>query len=178
MRVVISGTPGVGKSSVSKELAKRINAVHLNLNQLIKEKSLHEGTDKKLKTRLVGIDKLSGYLSRYLEKFDKDVIIDSHLAHLLPEELVDVVFVLRTDPMVLKERLKKEGFAEEKIKENLEAEAIDVCLVEALEKHEKVHEIDTTNKAPERIATEILDCLEGKRELKPGKIDWSEYLLK
>ena len=47
----------------------------------------------------------------------------------------------------LEMRLKSRGYSEEKIKENIEAEALDVILVEAFEWCKKVFEVNTTGKA-------------------------------
>ena len=58
----------------------------------------------------------------------------------------DLVIILRCRPDILKSRLVKRGYRGEKIQENVEAEALDVILVETLEIHPPGHilEIDTT----------------------------------
>ena len=45
----------------------------------------------------------------------------------------------------IKKRLVKRKYSKEKIRENLDAEILDVCLVEALENKHKVKVVDTTN---------------------------------
>ena len=57
--------------------------------------------------------------------------------------------------------------------ENVEAELIDVILVEALE-CKKIYEIDTTNRDAKEVAKIIDELIKGEDidKFKPGKIDW------
>ncbi len=177
MIVLITGTPGTGKSSVAKLLAKRINVDVISIARTLDE-SVCAGYDTKRKSKIVDIKKLARKIKDIIRASRKrakdiDIIIEGHLSHLLP--FGDVVIVLRAHPKVLERRLKKKKYAKAKIAENLEAEALDVCLIESLERHKKVYEIDTTNKKPHEVASAIVGILEGKGEAyAPGKIDWSE----
>lgn len=106
----------------------------------------------------------------------ENTIVVGHFSHLL--DIEGIVVILRTEPKELRKRLREKGFNKSKIEENLEAEALDVCLIEAIEKHREVYEIDTTNKNPEEVAEEITEILKGKGgKYKPGKIDWSYHIL-
>jgi len=60
----------------------------------------------------------------------------------------------------------------EKTSENLEAEALDVILVEAVEFCSRVDEIDTTGRSPSEVSELVTRIIEGKLELPPGKVDW------
>jgi len=61
------------------------------------------------------------------------------------------------------------------VKENLEAEALDVCLVEAVERYDEVYELDTTGRSPEETAAAVEEIIKGKGgKYRPGKIDWAE----
>ena len=35
--IIITGTPGTGKTSIARELAKRLNAVHIDLSRYVIE---------------------------------------------------------------------------------------------------------------------------------------------
>jgi len=102
--------------------------------------------------------------------------VEGHLAHLLP---CDRVVVLRCRPGRLLERLRSRGYGEAKCRENAEAEALDVSLIETLERHEPagVLEIDTTAAPPMRVAGLIEGFFLGRVAPSHGGIDWSEYLL-
>ncbi len=171
MIMLITGTPGTGKTAVSELLAKNTGADVLKISDFATD-DVTEGMEGE--TRIVNIEKLERKIKGHISG---SAIIDGHLSHAM--HLGDLVVVLRTDPRVLERRLEEKGFDREKIRENLEAEALDVCLVESLERHENVFEIDTTDKRPEEVADDILKIIDGRgEEFGPGKIDWSEILFK
>jgi adenylate kinase len=102
------------------------------------------------------------------------VAYEGHLAHLLP---VDAVWVVRCDPAVLRGRLEGRGYPEAKVRENLEAEALDLILQEALGQHRRVVQRDGTRRTPGELyaafADHPLDSLKGP-DLEP--VDWSDQL--
>ncbi|NOZ81872.1 MAG: AAA family ATPase [Candidatus Micrarchaeota archaeon] len=149
--VALTGTPGTGKTEVSRLLEQRGFRV-LHLNDLVREKSLHSGFDTARKCLVVDMKIVADYLKENPTDFD---VIESHLSHLLPDELISGVIVLRCEPETLKKRLEKKGWDAEKIRENVEAEMIDLIAWESRQKHENVVEIDTTFKTPETVAEEV-----------------------
>jgi Cdc6-like AAA superfamily ATPase len=44
--ILISGTPGTGKSTLAKEAAEKTGMTYLNVGDLIKEKGFHAGKDE------------------------------------------------------------------------------------------------------------------------------------
>ncbi|MEE8358857.1 MAG: adenylate kinase family protein [Candidatus Hydrothermarchaeales archaeon] len=167
MIILITGTPGTGKSSTVRSLSKKINKELISINDL---EGIYTGVDEERGSNIVDMKLLQDKLQDMIKG---DTIIEGHLSHLLP--FGDIVIVLRTHPEELRGRLKERGFGKDKIQENLEAEALDVCLIEALENHREVYEINTTEKSPEETATAITKILGGKTdEFRPGKFDWSE----
>jgi len=87
--------------------------------------------------------------------------------------------VLRCSPDVLEARLAARGYAREKVRENAEAEALDVILFETLEVHpqETVLEIDTTDRSPAETADLIEGFIQGTVPPSSGSFDWSAYLM-
>ena len=180
MFVALSGTPGTGKSSVSALLQKEGYTI-VSLNELAIEKKFISGIDKERNSKIIDIDRLNYYINKRYKT--KDIVfIEGHSAHLL--KIVDKIILLRCHPKKLKKRLEEKGWNQEKIKENVEAETIDVILCEAVETYpeENIFEIDTTDKKIEDVALAIIEI--AKRNFKPtkkyniGKIDWSEEILK
>ena len=171
MKIGITGTPGTGKSAVCKILKKYYPVI--DLNQLIKEKKLYTSKDHQRNTLITDIDALVKYVLNYVAYWDvkNTAICEGHLAHYLP---LDLVIVLRASPSDLRRRLSKEGFDEAKIKENVEAEALDVILVEALERNDNVYEIDTSEKSVAEVANCIMEIINGSNKYCPGSIDWSK----
>jgi len=167
MIILITGTPGTGKTAVSELLAKNTGTGILKISDFATD-DVTEGAEGE--TRIVNIEKLESKIKGHISG---RAIIEGHLSHLM--RIGDLVVVLRTDPGVLERRLEKKGFDEKKIRENLEAEALDVCLIESLERHKNTFEIDTTDKRPEEVVGDILKIIDGRgEEFRPGKIDWSE----
>lgn len=173
--IIITGTPGVGKTSVSAALASRIDAQLVSLGELIRKEKLYIGFDKERDTLIADIGKISRRVSEIISKAQKDIIIEGHLAvEVTPAEEASIVFVLRRNPEELKRILEERSYTERKIMENLAAEILDVCLFEAVKKFgvEKVCEIDVTSKSVDEVVQEILDVLGGLRERRVGVVDW------
>jgi len=146
MRIALTGTPGVGKTSVAKKVSKILGLEHVNVSKRALEIGAAAGEDEG--SILVDLD----ILKETLEKMD-NIVIDSHFAEVFDS---DFIFVLRCEPKILFERLKRRSYPEKKVKENVEAEILDYCLIHALENHpaEKIFEIT------ENPAEEILSIVE------------------
>lgn len=56
--IIITGTPGVGKTSHCHVLAENTGLKHLLLNQLVKDKSCHEGWSEEFQSYIVDEDKV------------------------------------------------------------------------------------------------------------------------
>jgi adenylate kinase len=164
MLIALTGTPGVGKTTVAEILRKRGYKV-LSVNELAERFDCIIGEEECCK--IVDVDELA---EKVKELRNGVIILEGHLSHLLNP---DMVIVLRCNPLELKKRLESKGWSEEKVLENVEAELTDVILIEALDSSENVYEIDTTNLSAEEVADVVEMIIEGKgEEFKPGKIDW------
>lgn len=153
MRLCITGTPGTGKTTIARLLAKRLGWKLIGLNNLAEEKKLYCGYDKKRKAKIVDIGRIKEEAGKIKEK---NIVMESHYAHDMP---CDLIIVLRASPKELRERSKKKGWSNEKIMENVEAEIMEVCMQEALDTGTKTMEIDTTGKTPEQTAGVIIKKL-------------------
>jgi adenylate kinase len=109
-------------------------------------------------------------LAKHLARLDPDetLILEGHFSH----HFADWSIVLRLAPPRLKSRLEARGYSAEKIKENLEAEALDVILVEAVEFCDRVDEIDTTGKSTPEVAELVARVIQGRLKLAPGQVNW------
>lgn len=166
MIIIITGTPGTGKTTTANFLSKKLNCNCIHISDIADEACIRTEGDSKI----IDIKKLSKKIKKMIQG---SAIVEGHLSHLLG--IGDIGIVLRTHPKILKQRLLKHGFKGEKLRENLEAEALDVCLIESLERHKSVYEIDASEKTPSGVAEDILRILKGETdEYKTGKIDWSE----
>jgi len=143
----------------------------VHVNDLVERYHASVGYDRKRKTKEVDVSKLA----RSVAKLEGDLILEGHFSHMLKP---DLAVVLRCSPKVLERRLRKKGWEEKKIRENVEAEAVDVVLIEALENVPEVREIDTTKMKPSQVAKAIDAIVAGERQkYRVGNVDWSEEVL-
>lgn len=174
--ILVTGTPCVGKTSVSRLLASKLNAEYVNLTDLAIREGLISGKDKERDSIIVDENKMRKKLHELIDSSNKkDIVIDGHYAvSVVPKNLVTYIFVLRRDPVELKKLMQSSGFTDRKLWENLASEILDVCLVDALNVHseEKVCELDNSGKSVEEIVSEILTVLERHKKCGVGLVDW------
>jgi len=166
MEIALTGTPGTGKSTAARLVDAGFRVI--DLNGIIKD-GYNIGADPERGSLIADLDRLEGYV----EKLHGDYIIEGHVSHFLP---ADLVVVLRTSPAVLRKRLAERGWSRPKIDENVEAEALDVILVEALEMNDRVCEVDATSMTPEQVAEAVREIAGGTDKYKPGSVDFSGEL--
>lgn len=174
--VLVTGTPCVGKTSVARSLAERLNALYINLTELAMRENLVLERDEKRSTVIVDERRMKRFIGKIVENCrEQAVVVDGHYAaSVVPKKLATHVFVLRRDPVELRKFMERAGFASTKLWENLAAEILDVCLVDALKAYgsEKVCEIDASGKSVEEVVAEILQVLNGSRKCHVGIVDW------
>jgi adenylate kinase len=141
--IIVSGTPGTGKTTLSKEISSRFNLAYVDVNEIIKENKLSEGFDEKRNCEIIDTDKLNEILIEQIRNSDKLLVIDSHLSHYLPKMYVKLCIITKCDLGELKKRLLKRGYSEDKIRENLDSDIFDVCLTDAQEFGHNVYVVET-----------------------------------
>lgn len=174
--ILLTGTPCVGKTTIARQLSKKLDALYINLTEFAEEENLTLGQDKERKTFIINEDKMRKKLRQIIGTTEKsNIIIDGHYAAaVVPQSLATRIFVLRRNPVELRTFMEKCGFQGSKLWENLASEILDVCLVEALREHEKerVCELDVTGKTVENVVTEILATLDSRKKCRVGCVDW------
>ena len=175
MFIALTGTPGCGKTSVSRLLENEFGYRVVHLNELIRSENLFVEKDKQRDCVVTDLDVVKKRLS-VIEESENPVIIDSHMAHLI----ADVSIVLRTAPNELRNRLEKRGYQPAKVDENIEAECLDVILVESVENCEMVFEVGTTGRSISEVGVDVKEIIDGISsghppidKFKPGAFDWS-----
>jgi len=165
--IIVTGTPGTGKTAIAKKLAKRLKYYYLDVNKLINKYKLSEGYDRKRKTRIVDIAKLNKKLIKIILFFKKyNFIGDALLSR-----------------QTFKKTLKKLNITKNKIKKHngividshlshyLPRKYVDFCIVtkcsiEELNKRLKRKKFNK-NKIQENIQAEIFNvCLEEAKRKK------------
>ncbi|MBL7160684.1 MAG: adenylate kinase family protein [Candidatus Aenigmarchaeota archaeon] len=152
--VAITGTPATGKTSIAKALAKKLGWKLVELNKLAAQKGCFCGYDRQRKVKIVDVEKVK----KQVQKLPGNLVIESHYAHDLPN---DLTVVLRCSIAELRKRMEKKGWTHEKIEENAQAEIMEICKSEALELNRNVLEIDTTRKNPGDLVGDIEKTIKG-----------------
>lgn len=144
--IIVTGTPGTGKTTVAMRLAKKMEYEYVDVNKVISRDKLSEGYDRKMKCKIIDEKKLSKALLRMIKGADNGLVIDSHMSHHLPASSVDICVVTKCNLKLLKGRMTRRKYSADKIKENLECEIMDVCLNEAEEDGHKTLIVETDKK--------------------------------
>ncbi|KAK7582770.1 hypothetical protein V9T40_014215 [Parthenolecanium corni] len=133
--ILITGTPGVGKSTLCSEVLKCVDFEWLEISKIAKSRDCLSGYDEKLHCPILDEDKIIDELDPIVESGGK--IIEYHGCDFFPERWFDVVFVLRTNNTVLYDRLKERGYNDLKIRQNVECEIFQSILEEAMESYDQ-----------------------------------------
>ncbi|KAF7320251.1 Adenylate kinase isoenzyme 6-like protein [Mycena kentingensis (nom. inval.)] len=129
--IVITGTPGTGKSTHCQFLVDEspVPLRHINIGDWVKEKGFYTDYDDEWQSYTVDEDKLLDELEPIVS--EGGVILDWHTCDTYPERWPDLVVVLRCDHTLLWERLEKRNYPLKKIQENNQAEIMQVVLDDA-----------------------------------------------
>ncbi|KAH3902648.1 probable Putative adenylate kinase FAP7 [Saccharomycodes ludwigii] len=140
--IIITGTPGCGKSTTCELLMRKLESdnynkdaeySYFNISEYAKENKLLEGYDESRKSHIIDEDKLLDELEPLMRQ--GGCIIDWHCNDIFPERLIDLVVVLRCDNGKLYDRLNKRGYHLSKIQENLDAEIMGIVYQDALDSY-------------------------------------------
>ena len=129
--ILVTGTPGTGKSCTCALIAEATGLKHLEVGELVKQESYPEGWDEEFQSYTLDEDRLLDGIEQSMEA--GGMVVDFHGADLFPERWFDLVLVLRANNTVLFDRLTERGYAQNKITENVECEIMQVVLEEVRE---------------------------------------------
>lgn len=134
--IIITGTPGTGKSSHAQLLKENIPELTvIDVKEVAKENNCIIGYDEERKSQIVDEDRVVDALENQLE--EGGLVIDWHVCDAFPESQIDLVVVLRTESGILYDRLKERKYEESKIQENLDAEIMEIVLNDAREQYDE-----------------------------------------
>ena len=169
--IAITGSPGVGKTTISSMLATKGWKVN-TVAELAKTFDCEGDYDELMGCVEIDIHKLA---ERFLMEPNDNLIIDGHLAHFLA---VDAIVILRCEPSQLRARLESRGYPQSKINANLEWELIAGTWSEIVEFDIDVPilELDSSTLSAEELIKRLQDWIDGdfKRNstIISNAIDW------
>lgn len=144
--ILVTGTPGVGKTMVSQALAKQLKMEHMGVSQMAASLGAHEAWDEARACHVLDEDAVLDAMEPKLGA--GGVVVEYHACELFPERWFDLVLVLRARTEVLYDRLKARDYAEDKLQENLQCEIMQVILEEARESYANEIVIELQNETP------------------------------
>jgi len=167
MRIVITGSPGTGKSVIARKLSSTMDLNLIDIAAIARSSGLVG------KNHEVDLGKLSRKLF-FLKKED-DFIAEGHLACEIKLPC-DLILALRCRPDILARRLKKRKYGKEKILENTLAEALDYCS----QRVEKVYgrkplELETSGRTIIDSLALLKKAIKNKKKT-IDSVDYSDYL--
>jgi len=183
MIIEITGTPGTGKSSVTKIVAKKLDARLIDIKKIVDEKRIYKKSNGEKEVDVKKLQKVIDNeikIASTLKPLAPSIIIEGHLACELKIP-ADYLFVLRCRPDILEKRLKKRKYSQKKTDENLLAEMLDYCLQRAetnkktFKERVNIVEIETANRSINQVVTIMLAVI-NKRKKKVDKVNYSKYL--
>ena len=132
VRIAISGSVGSGKTTLAKELGKKLSYEIIHLNELAKKYKIEEIKD--LQTFDFDLDSLLDDFEDVLKQGKyNNCSIESHFSQYINPELIDVLVIVNRDLKELKQEYKIRNYNTQKIQDNLEVESFNLCFYEAEE---------------------------------------------
>lgn len=165
MSVVITGSPGVGKHTISKKIAESLQCPIVDINKVVVEAGLADSDG-------VDTDILSGMIG-YTPGVS---VITGHLApYVLDANRVRIVVTLRRSPYELVGVYESRGYGEEKIRDNAGSEILGTIAAYSHGKFgEKAFEVDTTESSVDESASAVMSAISG--DAPHTRIDWLEQV--
>lgn len=153
--IIITGTPGCGKSTLSKTLKEMpdLKIKLFNISEYAKENKIFESYDETRDSHVIDEDELLDRLETPLR--EGGCIVDWHCNDIFPERLIDLVVVLRCGTSALYDRLKARNYKDSKIQENIDAEIMSVVLEDALDSYDKRIVIELQNDEDKNIQENV-----------------------
>jgi len=128
MRIIITGTPGTGKTTAGKALARRLKGKYVNEHSFCLRHGIGK-IDGKSRELVVDAKQLEKALKKSLAK-EKNFVLEGHLV-CETKVPADLIVVLSCGPKELEKRLGKKGYSDEKALDNLHCESTQYCLKKA-----------------------------------------------
>ena len=168
-KALIAGTPGVGKTTQCRKLARWLSTRCITVGDVL-AKTPYVRYIPELDTYEV-VDFQNSRALVYMAVAPGDVV-DTHAVELSPDP--EVVVVLRKAPDVLYRELAERGWPSKKILDNVWAEMLDVVYIKAVERWGEVVQVDVTRRTPEETF-EVLKLCVGEKRCSSDEVDWLGY---
>ena len=172
MSIVITGTPGVGKHTIGKELSEKLELEIIDINEIAKNSGLFEENNE---SNDVDTEKLQEIIR---EKILNKCIVIGHLApYVLDNEKISRVIVLRRSPYDLIQVYGERGYSDKKSKENASSEILGVITYDTKNQfQDKVIQINVTDRNIQDVLEKAESAISGN--IDSEEVDWLELVTK
>lgn len=160
MIIIITGTPGTGKTTIAKALAKKLDFILINEKEFIKKNKLFESIEKENtndESMIVDPRVLEKALNEKINP-EENYILEGHLLCEIKLK-ADLAIVLRCDLEVLENRLRTRKYGDIKTLDNVLSEDSSYCLIKAQENYKKILEFDTSQNNIDEIINKISESI-------------------
>ena len=171
MSIVITGNPGVGKHTISKEVCKILKLPLIDINEIARKFQLLEKIGE---TNDVDVEKLAKLLKKEIKQ---NSIIVGHLApYVLNSNQISKIIVLRKNPYDLIPVYQRRKYSKDKIKENIGSEALGIIFYDSISKFgpEKTLQIDITSQKVEDSVKKTIAIIQD--EIQSDQVDWLQEI--
>ena len=172
MSIVITGNPGVGKHTITQEIAEKLELSIIDINSIAKDAGLFEKNED---TNDVDTTKLGKILEQKIS--EKNVIVGHLAPYVLDKNKIKIMIILRRNPYDLISVYKERKYTDEKSRENAGSEVLGIIAHDAISKfQEKVFQIDTSGKSIQELTEKIMTVIssnEGNED-----VDWLDLVTK
>jgi adenylate kinase len=172
MSIVITGNPGVGKHTITQEIAEKLELSIIDINSIARDAGLFE---KNKDTNDVDTDKLEKILE---QKISEKSVIVGHLApYVLDKNKVKIMIVLRKSPYDLIPVYKERKYTGKKSNENLGSEVLGIIAHDAMSKFkEKTFQINTSGKSIQDVVEKVMTVISSNTGNE--EVDWLDLVTK
>lgn len=119
MKILVTGTPGVGKTTLSSYLSSILQIPHIDVSSLIIKNKLYDMYSEEDDTFDFSARKVRKHLKNVLLD---DFIVETHTIEIIKKYKFDHVFIIRAPVSILTKRLSERGYKAEKIEANIDCE--------------------------------------------------------
>ena len=180
--IILTGTPGTGKTSLSELVCKELGCKLFKTNKFIVDNEFFDEWDEDRDTPIINYEKIKEFFLNFINQLPENakVIVEGHYFDFIHRKLVNKIIILRSYPSILKDRLENRGYTPSKIDENVQAEILGNIMGLILENYDNVplFQVDTSKLDIDGSKNLIINFLQGKISSTKASdyIDWLPIL--
>ncbi len=172
MSIVITGNPGVGKHTITQEIAEKLELPIIDINSIARDAGLFE---KNKDTNDVDTAKLEKILEQKIS--EKNVIVGHLAPYVFNKNKVKIMIVLRRNPYDLISVYTERKYTDKKSMENLGSEVLGIIAHDAMNKfQEKVFQINTSEKSIQEVVEKVMTLISSN--IGNEEVDWLDLVTK